>query len=447
MLPDVHRAPPAPIESVPSLPHALIHEIGRSGYLESFGLGVALLAVAGVVVALSIAALVARLRRGRRLMPRAPRWLVNAGTTTLVVTLVISGVAVLVNNYVGYIPTLHALLHPPGSSLAVSGRQPHGLTNADASRVVRIHIPAPADGVPSGPAYVYLPPGYDEPGNATRRYPVIYLVHGTPGRPQDWFTAGGVQATMDLLIEHHLVGPMIVVSPTASTGYLDDDECLDVPGRFLLEHYLAVDVVRAVDRTFRTVPTRWERAIGGMSSGGFCSLNVGLHHLHRFSVILASEPYGDPGPHPLHDLLDGSWPAYRVNSPFFYVPLMRFSASVAVFLDSPSHDRTTTRNALQLARELSLAGQIAAYRQAAGQRHNWREARIELPYSLVFAWQHFRDLPPTGTDRADAEQFAAILRYAESLPPPRPRPNARPASRSPRPTVRPATTPTATATR
>jgi hypothetical protein len=223
---------------------------------------------------------------------------------------------------------------------------------------------------------------------------------------------------MDLLQRRHYIGPMIVVAPTASTSFFADDECLDTTGRVKLEHYLAFTVVDAIDHTFRTLRARNERAIGGMSSGGFCALNIGLHHLHRFSVILASEPYGDPGRGPLYRLLGGSWALWRANSPSFYLPHWRFPVPVATFLDSGARDRATTAAALEIARDLSARGQSSAYRAAAGQYHTWRAAHAELPYALIFAWHHFGRWRSGSSDRADAAEFQRVLRYAETLPPP-----------------------------
>jgi len=405
---------PTTVHTVTPLPRHLLRQVGHDGYLESWGLGVALLVVAGIVLATFVALAVLRRHRGRPLVPRVPRWLVLSGEATTVLALALVGVLVMVNNYVGYVPTLHALFSTPGTATV----HVDGTRQRDGSHVIRIHIHDAADGVKTGTAYVYVPPGYYAPANAHRRYPTIYLLHGYPGRPQDWFTAGDVQLTMDLLIREGYVGPMIVVSPSASTGYLDDDECLNAPGHFALEDYLAVKVVARIDHQFRTDRDRAHRAIGGMSSGGFCALNIGLHHLHRFSVILASEPYGDPGLNPLHRALDGNWALWRANSPSFYIPLWHFEPRVATFLDSGGFDMHTTTNALRLARQFAARGQEASYRPAPRVHHNWREARMALPYSLIFAWQHFGHMPDGGSDAADAAQFQAVLAYARTLPPP-----------------------------
>lgn len=407
---------PTTVVTVVPLPKELTRQVGQGGYLESYALGVTLLAAAVVAAAAWVAAAVVRRRRGRRLLPRFPVVAVSTLNSLLILVLLVTGTLVLVNNYVGYVPTLGALLQPPGT--AAGSRAVRQAADASRSRVLRLSIPSRADGLATGTTYVYLPPGYDQPANAATRYPVVYLIHGYPGRAQDWFTAGELKSTMDVLVREHYVGPMIVVSPTASTGYLNDDECLNAPGHFALESYLAFRVVDAIDHTFRTYTDRSHRAIGGMSSGGYCALNIGLHHLHRFSVILASEPYGDPGLHPLTRVLGGSWPLWRANSPSFYIPIWHFTEPVASFLDSGGSDRVTATQALRIAQELARRGQAASYRPALHMHHTWREARTALPYALIFAWQHFGVMPDGGSDRADAAQFARVLRYAETLPPP-----------------------------
>lgn len=396
---------PSVVHTVAPLPPSLTSRIGSSGYLEQPWLGRGLL-MAGVLLALLGigAALLAR-RRGRRVLPRLPGRLTGSLLVLMALLPLLAGAGVLVNSYVGYVPTLSALLHGPDG--AGAGRY--------ASKVVAVDI-ASATARVRGPALVYLPPGYSDPRNAARRYPVVYLMYGTPGRPQDWFLAGRVPQTMDLLLAGRYLGPMIVVSPTSSAGYWSDDECLDAPGRApQLEHYLSVDVVGAIDRSFRTLPDRDHRAIGGMSSGAFCSLNVGLHHLHRFSVILASAPYGDPGPGPLTGALHGDRSLWRANSPAFYLPLWHFAARVAVFLDAGSRDRHATGTSLRLARQLADAGQSVVFRTVPGERHTWKEARAELPYALVFAWRHFGAMGLGGSDARDAAQFRSVLGAARAL--------------------------------
>lgn len=147
-------------------------------------------------------------------------------------------------------------------------------------------------------------------------------------------------------------------------------------------------MVAAVDSHFRTVAARTGRAIGGMSSGGYCALNLGLRHQDTFAVILASQPYGDPGQDVVGPELGGSRRLFHANSPSYYVPTLRFAHPMAVFLDAGGDDPETARTAVGLARALADRGQYVALRLAPGLHHTWREARVELPYSLVFAADH-----------------------------------------------------------
>jgi len=116
-----------------------------------------------------------------------------------------------------------------------------------------------------------------------------------PGRAIDWFNGGQVARTMTMLLADHLVQPMIVVSPTVATSWASDSECLNAVGGAQFETYLTRDVVGFIDRRYWTISQASGRAIGGMSSGGYCALNLGLRHQHEFSMILAHEPYGTPG--------------------------------------------------------------------------------------------------------------------------------------------------------
>jgi enterochelin esterase-like enzyme len=289
---------------------------------------------------------------------------------------------------VGYVPTLGGLGAPGqvgGTVHAVAGQRRGGPWQ---SQVVRLDIGAPDLGVPALTTYVYLPPGYDDPANARVRYPTVYLIHGYPGGAADWLRAGRAQQAADLLQRRRLAGPLIMVFPNANGGWLSDSECLNEVGRKQIETYLTTTVVQTIDRNFRTIANRTGRAIGGMSSGGFCSLNLGLRHQDVFSTILASEPYGDPGRNVLRPLLAGSPVLFWENSPSDYLPRMRFAHPMAVFLDAGTDDPTTSRTASRLAELLAHRGQYVALRLAPGLGHTWREARAELPYSLVFANQH-----------------------------------------------------------
>jgi enterochelin esterase-like enzyme len=351
------------------LPPSLLRQVDRAGPLESPWVAAGLGGLLAGSVLLAV-------WWHRRAGPAGRRgWLRRAGLAAWLSGLtVLTGLAG-VNVYVGYVPTLPGLL----GALPSAGRD-------GGSRVVKLMVGAPDLDIPPSPAYVYLPPGYDDRGNAARRYPVVYLLHGYPGGPADWFRGAQVQQVMDAMLRDRLVQPMIVVAPDASGGWLHDSEMLNQVGGPQVATYLTRTVVGVVDGTFRTAADRGGRAIGGMSSGGYGALNLGLHRQEVFSVILSAMPYGDPGP-VTWSLLGGSHALWLANSPSHYIPTMVFHHPMAVDLLAGTRD-PTRGEAGRLARMLAARGQQAQDTIVPDANHTWRGARAELPYALAFASQH-----------------------------------------------------------
>lgn len=339
-----------------------------------------------------------------------------------IIVLSVASAAMYVNTYVGYIRTgndLAAMLERSngwaadlGRGLAnVTGTQDSYLTRARTQladsgkpqaglpevhveqhhhdlRIEKIDIPDPALSVPTGRTTVLLPPGYDDPDNAQRRYPVVYLVHGYPaGSSDDWFTSGDAIGTMKQLTDHQLIQPMIIIGVDATAGVVTSDwECLNVPHGPQLESYLADWVPQQIDNRYRTIDSRSARALGGMSGGGFCALNVGLKHLDRFATILSALPYDDPGD--ARALLPDQG-LIAANTPRIYLPTMAFPQSVALMLDVGEHAATDVNTAHRIANNFAVKGQKVALRLEPELNHTWRTARAGLPYLLTFANEQF----------------------------------------------------------
>jgi enterochelin esterase-like enzyme len=146
-----------------------------------------------------------------------------------------------------------------------------------------IRVTSPAVGGRSQRVVVYLPPGY---ATATRRYPVLYLLHGFPGNPDGFVRTVRVGVVEDTLLAQSKVSPLIIVMPFGSTGTFTDKEWANGigPGSGW-ETFFARDVVKAIDTRYRTLATGAGRAVGGLSEGGYASLNIGLHHPGEFRVL------------------------------------------------------------------------------------------------------------------------------------------------------------------
>jgi S-formylglutathione hydrolase FrmB len=132
-----------------------------------------------------------------------------------------------------------------------------------------------------GPANVrvLLPSGYA--AHPHRRYPVLYLLHGTSGRAADWTTLGGAEATT-------AGKPLIVVMPDIGLDGDGGGWCTNWPdGMYRWETFHIDQLVPWVDANLRTIRARGSRAIAGLSQGGFCSMSYAARHPDLFGVALS----------------------------------------------------------------------------------------------------------------------------------------------------------------
>lgn len=148
----------------------------------------------------------------------------------------------------------------------------------------RFYLASAALGGRRQPVDVYLPPGYAS--HPRRRYPVMYLLHGVPGRPGAFIDTVRMGVVEDELVALHKARPMILVMPFGSTGSFTDKEWANGIGKHeKWETFLARDVVRAVDARYRTIPSGASRVLAGLSEGGYGALNIAIHHPGEFRVV------------------------------------------------------------------------------------------------------------------------------------------------------------------
>jgi enterochelin esterase-like enzyme len=149
---------------------------------------------------------------------------------------------------------------------------------------VRLYVPSQALGGRRQPVDVYLPPGYA--GHPRRHYPVVYLLHGFPGRPGAFLLTVKAGVDEDVLVARHRMQPVILVMPFGSTGQFTDEEWANgVRPNANWETFVARDVVHAIDARFRTIRSGSGRALAGLSEGGYGALDIGLHHPGEFRVL------------------------------------------------------------------------------------------------------------------------------------------------------------------
>jgi enterochelin esterase-like enzyme len=156
---------------------------------------------------------------------------------------------------------------------------------ADQGRITTLAFRSRALGGATERALVYLPAAYRR--QPLQRFPVVYLLHGTPGDPRTAFVNSlHVAPRLDLLIARHQVSPFIVVMPPGSPSTYDRaTEWANGPARDQRWFtYLTHDLIHAVDGHLRTIRMAAGRGIGGYSSGADAALNAILLRPHLYGV-------------------------------------------------------------------------------------------------------------------------------------------------------------------
>ena len=149
---------------------------------------------------------------------------------------------------------------------------------------VRIEVASAALGGRHQPVDVYLPPAYA--AHPARRYPVLYLLHGEPGRPGAFLATVRMGVVEDELVALRRARPMILVMPFGSTGTFTDKEWANgVHAHEGWETFVAHDLVRTVDARFRTIRRPSGRGLAGLSEGGYGALNIAIHHPGEFGLV------------------------------------------------------------------------------------------------------------------------------------------------------------------
>ena len=222
-------------------------------------------------------------------------------------------------------------------------------------------------------AIVILPPGY----SAEQRYPVLYLLHGSPGSDQDWPRQGAGEMVA-AVSETGAVPPMLVVAPNGDGpkgGSHDSWADGYVPGD-RMESSLLKELIPAIDSHFSVVADQAHRLLGGLSSGGYGAVNIALRHPGLFAAALDFS--GDVRP---PATAFGGDEAQRIaNDPLVLSTRPRPLKASAFFVGWASDDPYAAENR-QLADQLRSSGYTVSTAVANG-GHQWSAWRALLSDSL-----------------------------------------------------------------
>jgi enterochelin esterase-like enzyme len=133
---------------------------------------------------------------------------------------------------------------------------------------------------------VYTPPGFSE----SKKYPVLYLLHGIGGDEKEWLVNGHPEIILDNLFSEGKVEPMLVVMPNGramkddrATGNMFDPEKVEAFSTF--EKDLLTDLIPFIESKYPVFSDREHKALAGLSMGGGQSLNFGLGNLDTFAWV------------------------------------------------------------------------------------------------------------------------------------------------------------------
>jgi S-formylglutathione hydrolase FrmB len=369
---------------------------------------VALVWAALVVTALALA--VQRVRAAPR--PRSPVTAVLALVATLLV--LVTGLAQINQQYRAY-PTLRTALGlpvahqidfdqvapptqptvtaSPGTPLTAVWTPPPNMPAHGA--VTQVPVPGTRSGFPARPAWVYLPPAYLVSPRAL--LPVLVLLPGQPGSPRDWLDGGRLTDAMDAFATAHGGLAPVVVVPDPLGSRLAQTLCVDSPAGHAFT-YLTVDVPSWTSSALQVDPDPAHRAVGGLSAGGTCALQLAVNAPSVYPTFLDLSGQDAPTVGSLQqtvaEFFGGDVAAYQRVNPLDVLASGRLaSTAIAGSVVVGTNDSRYRPEGQRVYAALLAAGVAARYVELPG-GHSWQVWSEGLRRELPFVATRTGLLPP-----------------------------------------------------
>jgi len=318
-----------------------------------------------------------------------------------------------VNKYYGYYPTwsaafaditgqgVNAPSHLPQTRLAAGrpgdatqrGSSAYLKSAQQSGYALRLNVTGPRSHI-TRVVYVYLPPQYFQPAYSRYRFPVIELLHGQPGEPQDWINVVGVTTTLDGLMARKQAQPAVLVMPDANGGKDVSLQCLNQVGGPQDLTYLAEDLPDRIAHVVRVQPPGSGWGVAGYSEGGFCAANMALQFRYHygFAGVLSGyfSPFENQLAHPIRLVspFGGSRVLQRDNTPLDEVQQLPAGAVIPRFwLGAGTDSKLDVADAELFWQELGLRQADVPLALTAGGGHNMATWQAEVPRMLTWMTQ------------------------------------------------------------
>ncbi|MBN2982101.1 alpha/beta hydrolase-fold protein [Cohnella algarum] len=238
--------------------------------------------------------------------------------------------------------------------------------------------------------FVYLPPGYDAPGNEGERYPALYMHDGQHAfRADDRGGSWEARETADRLIAEGKIRPLIIVAVANVASARIAEYMHPVPGLGevygaagrgdLYERFLIEEVKPFIDREFRTLPGPEDTGVLGSSAGGLVSYNLGFRRPDVFGLVGALCPFFVK-PDPTQETEQWLTRIYRHKPP---IRLWIDVGDAEGFTVMDKHVRTVVKAMLDAG---FATGRDLAYHFVPGSGHSQKDwaARLHAPLLFLF---------------------------------------------------------------
>jgi S-formylglutathione hydrolase FrmB len=244
---------------------------------------------------------------------------------------------------------------------------------------------------------VYLPKGYDEAANKSRRYPTLYFLHGLWESAERWDGRGGSEM-IDAAIRRGDLPPLVAVVPDGGGSFfMDGLEGKEPYARFFIEELLP-----HVDGAYRTQARRESRAIAGASMGGAGALRFAFHHGDLFTAVAAhsaailpkdlsaasprtkrtmgfvSQRFGDVFGDPI-DLK-----AYRAANPLTVAEDVKIDPRLRIWFDCGEDDDYEFDDGARALHDALTAKSVPHEHRILPGDHGWEYIRAATPASFKF---------------------------------------------------------------
>jgi enterochelin esterase-like enzyme len=234
---------------------------------------------------------------------------------------------------------------------------------------------------------VFLPPQYFQQAYGSYRFPVIELIHGSPGEPQDWINVAGGTAALVRLVNSGLAKPAVFVIPDANGARNVDLQCLNQVGGPQDLTYLAEDVPDEIASLLRVQPPSAAWGIAGYSSGGYCAINMAIQFRTRYGFAGILSGYFDPSDNQFGsrnvDPFGGNYRLRLQNNPLDQVETLPKGTAIPQFwLGAGVGNTGDVQNAGLMLQALKILQPHVSLTLTPGAGHTMATWRAEIPALL-----------------------------------------------------------------